>query len=249
MENLEIDAVNLSKTLLEVCQSICDAVATTRVENQDLPDLDTLNEGLARFCQIILHLDQPSDKDSHASDELAGDLDELGDYGLGLIDKLMAWADWLEMDVIRETLDDLIITVGVWSARHLGEIKQIEPVVSALSKVANNNSDPDFLAELSQIYREIANAVSPEVKQDLLQSKIQHPWRILNLNYGIVATRSHDTVIMEQAFEQLLVRLDDEDARGFFREGLEQMDTVGYPDHVRHIMEKYFQITNNPTIH
>jgi hypothetical protein len=30
-----------------------------------------------------------------------------------------------------------------------------------------------------------------------------------------------------------------EDARAFFREGMEQMDIVGYPDHVRAIMSRY----------
>jgi hypothetical protein len=53
---------------------------------------------------------------------------------------------------------------------------------------------------------------------------------------------------MEQAFEQLLIRLP-EDAAGFFREGLQQMDIIGYPDHVRRVMEKFFQLTNNPTLH
>jgi hypothetical protein len=27
------------------------------------------------------------------------------------------------------------------------------------------------------------------------------------------------------------------------------MDIIGYPDHVRRVMEKYFQLTNNPTLH
>jgi len=250
MENLEIDTINLTETLMEVCQKIRDATQGTTIENSNLTPPDIIYKGLEQFCEIMLHLDHTVENDEKPEfDDNDAKLDELADFGLGLIEQLMDWAEWADMMDERETLDDLIITVGVWCARYLGKMKQIEPVVNALSKVANNNSEPEFLAELSQIYNEIANAVAPEVKKDLEGSKPQQPWRILNLNYAIVATRSHDPALMEQAFEQILVRLDDEDARGFFREGLEQMDSVGYPDHVRHMMEKYYQLTNKPTLH
>ena len=95
---------------------------------------------------------------------------------------------------------------------------------------------------------EIANAAAPSVKADEDKSHAGRPWRMLNLNHGIVATRSQDTSIMESVFEQILLRLP-EDAPNFFREGMEQMDIIDYPVHVREVMEKYYQMTNNPTLH
>jgi hypothetical protein len=61
---------------------------------------------------------------------------------------------------------------------------------------------------------------------------------VLLLNHGIVATRSHNTALMEQAFAQLTRHLP-EDAARFFTEGMQQMDALDYPDHVREVMAKY----------
>ncbi len=249
MENLEIDATKLTRTLLKVCHAIEEAAANTSRENTGLNDPATICRELERFSQIVLHLDkQRHESQTPPTSEEVADLDKLADHGLKLIAQMMDWAKWLEMSDITETLDNLIITLSVWNARHLGSLREIEPVVNALSKVANNNADPAFMAELSNIYHEIANAVAADIKQDMENYDPLRPWRILNLNYGIVATRSHDTSIMEQAFEQLLVRFP-HDARDFFQEGMEQMDAVGYPEHVRSLMKKYYQLTNNPTLH
>ena len=64
------------------------------------------------------------------------------------------------------------------------------------------------------------------------------PWRVLLLNHGIVATRSHNTELMEAAFTLLASKLP-EDATRFFSEGMQQMEALGYPPHVRETMEKY----------
>jgi hypothetical protein len=53
-----------------------------------------------------------------------------------------------------------------------------------------------------------------------------------------VATRSHDTGLMEDAFSVLTSKLP-EDATRFFSEGMGQMDALDYPPHVRTVMEKY----------
>ena len=64
------------------------------------------------------------------------------------------------------------------------------------------------------------------------------PWRVLNLNYGIVATRSHQPELIEQAYDALIANLP-QDARQFFKEGKQQMDLVGYPEEVREVVERY----------
>ena len=94
------------------------------------------------------------------------------------------------------------------------------------------------IAELARVIREIIDAAADEIRQDLEQSNPMRPWRIINLNYGIVATRSHDPVLMDEAFGALVENLP-QDARAFFREGMQQMDIVGYPEEVREVVEKY----------
>ena len=43
---------------------------------------------------------------------------------------------------------------------------------------------------------------------------------------------------IEQAYDALIKNLP-QDARQFFKEGLQQMDIVGYPDEVREVVERY----------
>ncbi|MDX1697273.1 MAG: hypothetical protein R3308_03260, partial [Thiohalobacterales bacterium] len=60
---------------------------------------------------------------------------------------------------------------------------------------------------------------------------------------SIVATRSHDTALMEEAFAALTDRLP-EDAGRFFTEGMQQMDALDYPQHVREVMARYHRQWN-----
>lgn len=247
MSKLEINLPELTDTMLALCQSTRSVAKASDKIVAPLTDPEQICAGLNRFADIIRHLDQQTEK-ATASTSNADEFQELSDFGLDLLNQLGGWCDQLKLTDTREALDEVIVTLGVWAARHLGPLHTLEPIVNALSKVANSTTDPAFLAELSYVYREIADAVAPTIKQDIDKSNPGRPWRILNLNYAIVATRSHQIDIMEQAFEQLLIRLP-EDAPGFFREGIQQMDIIGYPDHVRRIMEKYYQLTNNPTLH
>ena len=59
------------------------------------------------------------------------------------------------------------------------------------------------------------------------------------MNRAIVATRTHQPDVMEEAFT-VLVRHLPEDAPGFFNQGMEQMDLLNYPPHVREVMERYY---------
>jgi hypothetical protein len=175
-------------------------------------------------------------------------MQDLADHGLGLMNELNDWAIKLQCDEAQQIFTGLSIPMALWCARQHMPLTQLEPVVNALSKLANNTPDTRLLGEISDAVDVIIDAVAPQIKQDLDKSNPGRPWRVLNLNHGIVATRSHDPKRMEAVFEQLLYRLP-EDAADFFREGMEQMDIIGYPEHVRSVMEKYYHLTNQPTLH
>lgn len=247
-DHLEIDLPELAESILAVCELIREPARNTQQASAQLADPDLLCDSLAYFTGIIRHLERHPEQLQEILDQNRDNFDDLSDYGLQLLEQLGNWCDYLNHAEAREALDEIIVTLAVWFGRYIGPLQRIEPVVNSLSKVANLHKDPEFLGELSHVYREIADAVAPVIKQDPDRSNPGRPWRILNLNYGIVATRSHQPEIMEQAFEQLLLRLP-EDAAGFFTEGMEQMDAIDYPEHVRRIMEKYYTLTNNPTLH
>jgi len=247
---LEIDLPELADTMVSLSKTVVE-LATV---NDDMParlaDPGLLHQDLSRFTELLRHLDaQPEEEpDQIEARDPGGEFRALSDRGLQLLEQLDQWFEHLELHDSREALDEVVVTFGVWASRHLGHLRKLEPIVNALSKVANSTQDPDFLAELSHVFQEIADAVAPSIKDEADQANPARAWRVLNLNYGIVATRSHRPEIMERAFEHLLIRLP-EDAPGFFQEGMQQMEIVGYPEHVRHVMEKYFHLTNNPTLH
>lgn len=63
------------------------------------------------------------------------------------------------------------------------------------------------------------------------------------LRRQLAATHSHDTALMEQAFDVLANKLP-EDAGQFFTEGMQQMDALNYPEHVHAVMAKYHRQWN-----
>ena len=253
MSIVEIDLNALADVVAEVTAALEQAYDENPIQHSELEPPHVIGENLKRFAEAVQQVDAQyhgtSDgKSREALPEKLQDLSQLGDYGLGLLAGLSEWAQLLELEELQVTLDELSIPIALWTARNIGSLQELRNVVDALSRIANQTQDPDFLAELSSIMDEIANAAAPSVKADEDKSHAGRPWRMLNLNHGIVATRSQDTSIMVSVFAQILLRLP-EDAPNFFREGMEQMDIIDYPVHVREVMEKYYQMTNNPTLH
>ena len=111
-----------------------------------------------------------------------------------------------------------------------------------------NQQNKGFIPKLHKFAEKITNSAHKMIKADIDKSEPGCPWRILNLNHGIIATRTHNIDIMNTVFEQLLQRLPN-DAANFFADGMKQMDIIGYPEHVKHVMEQFYQLTNNPTLH
>ncbi|HHO58883.1 MAG TPA: hypothetical protein ENJ64_01475 [Thiotrichales bacterium] len=165
------------------------------------------------------------------------DITEIGRYALELLEGLVAFVEEKSGQQSRELMR-LSIPLSLWVARHGGRLQRIDMVVNSLAGYANEITEPVQLADLAGIIGEIIEACSDEIKQDMEQTNLMRPWRILNLNYGIVATRSHDPALIEKAYDSLVKNLP-QDARGFFREGMAQMDIIGYPQAVREVVERY----------
>jgi hypothetical protein len=179
----------------------------------------------------------------------AQDIHALGDYGIRLLSDLADWAHVLRLaDPYRE-LRNVLFSLALWIVQRGGGLSTLEPVVDTLAFLANNIRTPEELERLFLAASEIMESVNPAIAQDLDRSNPGRPWRVLLQNRAIIATRSHQPALMEQAFATLVEMLP-EDAPGFVREGMEQMDALDYPQPVRRVMVKYFQLwCTSKTLH
>lgn len=169
----------------------------------------------------------------------ATDFHKLGDYGIDMLGRLAALADRLHLPQRARDIEELTLPLACWMARRGAEIGYLGPVVNGAASVANHLDQPIELGQLYGLLTEVFNAVKPQISQDTASNDPNRPWRILLLNRAIVATRSHQPALMDEAFEGLVEHLPDE-APGFFREGMEQMEALNYPPRVRVVVQRYF---------
>jgi len=169
------------------------------------------------------------------------DINKIGDYALTILDELSNVAANRNAQKSMLLLHRLSIPVAMWIVSHGGKISQLEIIVNAVAGYANELTDMEQLAEFCDVIRKVIFAVTDEIKMDMEATNPMRPWRILNLNWGIVATRSHNAEIMEVVFNQLVENIP-ADARQFFKEGMQQMKVIDYPEHVKVIMEKYHNL-------
>ena len=165
------------------------------------------------------------------------DISQIGQYALDILEAIVAYAQDKTGQQDRALLR-LSVPVALWVARHGGKLSQIDMPVNSLAGYANELTEPHQLEDLAGVIREVIDACNDEIRRDVEQTNMMRPWRVLNLNYGIVATRSHQPALIEQAYDALIQNLP-QDARQFFREGKQQMDIIGYPDEVRNVVERY----------
>jgi hypothetical protein len=215
-------------------------------------DLELLAEAFRQLVEVMTCIEADSRiEDGSQTPHRAGseDITELGEYALKLQENLATLVKQPELVDQQDRVASLTVDLALWVAAHGGRLDSIEELVDALALIANHTSDPGELGQLSTVMARITGAVSRVIREDLEKINPGRPWRVLLLNRGIVATRSHDPATMEEAFT-LLIRHLPEDAAQFFASGMQQMEALNYPAHVRQVMEKYHrQWTISRTLH
>ncbi|UCE89247.1 MAG: hypothetical protein JSW10_13355 [Pseudomonadota bacterium] len=217
-----------------------------------------LLDALQRYFEILKELEAQGGDALPAEllEELVMDTDTqsanpattLGQYGISLLRDLIVRARDAHQAQACQTLERTCVAAALWTARHGGRLETLEPVVDALAELANTLVATRALAELAALMGEIADAVAPRIKQSPDSLHPGHPWRVLNVNRGIVATRSHDPLVMDRVFDALLRNLPDAAAE-FFEEGMRQVEIIDYPPQVRDVMERYWRSTHARTLH
>jgi hypothetical protein len=224
---------------------IIDTYEARRPANSHQVTPGQLAEAVEQFLAVTTRIDR---EEGERGPVYKDDVTQLGDYGMTLLTDLAAWAAQLNLPTPRQDLEIVTLAAADWIVRHEGQIRTLEPVVNALANFANRMHDPESLEPMITFMGRVAHASANLIKQDLEKNNPGRPWRVLHLNRGIVATRTHNPVIMEKVFDDL-VRFLPEDAPAFFAEGMQQMEALNYPQPVRQVMGRYFDRWSRPRMH
>ncbi|WP_043750533.1 hypothetical protein [Imhoffiella purpurea] len=213
-------------------------------ETSDTPDPSpqVLLGGLQRLLDILRAAERDTLAASAATlkDLTGSDPESLLDHGLDLLSQCSQLAKRLGLPQQARAIQILTLPLCCWMLRRGAEILRPEPVIDAAALLANQSSDPEELAELFVLMTELMNGIGLERALEFEASNSGRPWRVLLFNRAIVATRTHQTVLMEAAFDAIGEHLPS-DAPDFFREGMGQMEMHDYPAHVRQVMQRYFE--------
>lgn len=243
---LETGIPGMNQTFDSIVEALILSLQASQAE--DSTQMLTVIQAMRQNIQIMLRLD--SDVENNKSTELTEEeISEIADHALTLLDEIAAGFASRSLQKEMMALHQLSIPVVIWLKQHGGKLKKLDIVVNAIGSYANTIQDTLKLEALSELITKVVEITDPSIKADLEASNPMRPWRVLNLNWGIVATRTHNTEVMEKVFEQLIKNIP-VDAKQFFIEGVQQMDIVGYPDHVRVVMEKYAgRVGGNSVVH
>jgi hypothetical protein len=206
------------------------------------PAPQVLLEGLSRLLDTLRAADSPLAAELAARIRAAtgSDPEVLLDHGLRLLGELAELARQLNLPRLAQAVEQLCLPLACWMLRRGCELQHPELVVNAGAHLANGLSAQEDLAELYGLLNEVMRGIGIERALELETVSPARPWRILLINRAIVATRSHQPHLMEEAFQSVIEHLR-ADAPDFFREGMGQMETQDYPPQVREVMQRYFE--------
>lgn len=225
----------LADRITEVCNEVLHALAAMPVLSQT--QADELGIAAEKLGTILKNPDQ--------IDKLDGSVTHIGQLGLQTLSEYIQLDTRYLQGAHQEDLNLYSASFCFWIARQGGTIQALDLAVNSLAYIANRVQDPDTLGWLSDEIGHVIEAVPDSLRHSATSNLESAPWQVLNLNRSIIATRSHDTDRMQEAFDRLIALLPD-DACNFFKQGMEQMDIVGYPDPVRQIMLQYYTRSCEP---
>jgi len=232
MSSLVIEIPAISNTALEIMKRVIDENEKTQAIEDPETGPIPLAGALSDFFQLAAGLEQ-------AAQEQDGDtMSEVAHHALDLFDRLSYQLRQLDIHDQRHNLASIFVSLAVWLARRKAALDNLAGVADGFAGLVNGTQAPEELMALSELGDEIMQAASEEIKADLDRSDPWRPWRVLNLNIGIAATRSLDVGLMRSTFEKLGRRVP-HDLPGFFADGKRQMDRQDVPQEVRELMTQY----------
>ena len=194
--------------------------------------IDSSND-LAEFLDSILLIDGTYGEDGQLPID---DVIEAADEAIRAAADIQNQLPRLNLTDALPTLDAIAIGVGLWCMRHEVTIYAPEPIVNALARHANSATSTQETAATFALMQGFVLHLAPQLKSDLERSNPERPWRMLNINFAIVAIRTADVAMMRYAFDQLNLSLPDECA-GFYAEAFTLASQPGFPAEIRSLIE------------
>ena len=227
---IENDAI--SDLALNVTQAVLARSEEAQAVMEDPSGPLALARALSDFFQIAGALE------SGAARLEQEELDELCAYGLDLLDRLAFLVRKVEIMDKRDTVARMFASMGVWMARRGATIDNLEGTADGFGMIVNGTHGTDELRNLCGLMEEVIGAASTRLQLDEHRGDAWRPWRVINLNAGIAATRSLDPALMERTFDNMGRRLPD-DMPGFLADGMRQAAFQNVPDEVKDVLRRY----------
>lgn len=165
---------------------------------------------------------------------------EIGELGSHLLGKL--YYESFKNGEYQQMYHFLTLAFTYWIVRNNGLIIQLDYFVTALAQTANKLHDTFSLESLYEVATFVIYTTDDGSKSKPKDSGSGNPWKILILNYGIIATRTHNPELMASAYETLLQYFPT-DAPDFFQKARSEMDRLKYPQYVRVVVERFIAET------
>lgn len=227
---LEIDAVS------DLALQVMKAILARNEEAQEIMEDESAPLALARALSDFFQI--AGAVEAGGRDLESDELTEFTNYGLDLLDRLAFLVRKLEIMDQRDAVARLFASTGVWVARRDAMIDKLEGVADGFGMIVNELRNTDDLRDVCGLMEEVIEAASERLQLDEDRSNAWRPWRVINLNAGIAATRSQDPELMEVTFENLGRRLP-YDMPGFLADGMSQMAVQNFPDAVSEVLRRY----------
>ncbi len=138
----------------------------------------------------------------------------------------------------------LALSLGYWTSSQKAKLHEIGLIVNSIASFANATQKPQRLKQLYKYSTAIIASADAAIKADSDKLDAVRPWRLLNFNHCIVATRSCDTKLIKMAYAQLLEYLPEE-GDFFFQLALQRVQQDHYPSDIRLLVENYHYVYNN----
>ncbi len=232
MSSLVIEIPAIADMALAVVKRVIDENEKTLIiedpEGGPIPVANALSE----FFQLASSLeqqDQPQDSETMTA---------LAQYALDLCDRVSYQLRQLDVHDQRGNISGVFVALAVWFARQGAILENLAGTADGFASTVNGTHAPEELKALSRLGNEIMESATDEIQLDQDRSDPWRPWRVLNLNIGIAATRSLDAELMDEIFG-ILERRVPHDLPGFFADGKRQMDSQDVSQAVRDVMTRY----------
>ena len=232
MSSLVIEIPVISDLALEIMKCVIDENEKTQKITDEQSGPIPLASAMSDFFQLASALENGEQLEDSAA------ISELAHYALDLVDRLQAQLWYLDIHDQRDRLSRLFASLAVWFARQDAILDNLNGAADSFAILVNLENDSTVLADMSRLMNEMLEAASNEIKMDEDRSDQFRPWRVLNLNSGVAATRSFDAKLMQDTFEKMERRLP-HDLPGFFADGKRQVQMQEVPDDVREVMTQF----------